>query len=212
MDPSTQKTIIYGVSAVVLGYAAYQVYVSMTASSSSPAAASSQPSRASAAAKKPAYTPKPKYTPKGDATTWSEDDMVKFLESRDMGVGLEHSSKQELLAMVESKLHEPTNTGSGFNDPQEWSSDDLKEYLRSNNLAVGSNPSRMELVAMVEAKMHAPHILGYQAFAAAEYRHGSEEAYWALLQHTASGAYELDGIEWAGALGLFISMYYEMKA
>ncbi|KAK5743302.1 hypothetical protein LTR17_002780 [Elasticomyces elasticus] len=174
MDPSTQKTIIYGVSAVVLGYAAYQVYVSMTASSSSPAAASSQPSRASAAPKKPAYTPKPKYTPKGDATTWSEDDMVKFLESRDLGVGLEHSSKQELLAMVESKLHEPTNTGSGFNDPQEWSSEDLKEYLRSvydsallfidawlimvpqNNLAVGSNPSRMELVAMVEAKMHAP--------------------------------------------------------
>jgi len=43
-----------------------------------------------------------------------------------MGTGT-HSSKQELLAMVESKLHEPTSTG--FDDPREWSDEELREYL-----------------------------------------------------------------------------------
>lgn len=53
---------------------------------------------------------------------------------RNLGLGLEHASKHELLAMVESKMHEPTSTG--FDDPQEWSSEDLKEYLREVNLSL----------------------------------------------------------------------------
>ena len=46
----------------------------------------------------------------------------------DIGRG-NNPSRTELLAMVESKLHEPTSTG--FDDPQEWSDEDLKEFLRS---------------------------------------------------------------------------------
>ena len=42
-------------------------------------------------------------------------------------MGLEHASKHELQAMVESKLNEPTSTG--FDDPQEWSAEDMKDYL-----------------------------------------------------------------------------------
>jgi len=38
-----------------------------------------------------------------------------------------HAGHEELLAMVESKLHEPTS--SGFDDPTEWSEDDLREFL-----------------------------------------------------------------------------------
>lgn len=45
-----------------------------------------------------------------------------------MAVG-HNPSKEELLAMVESKLHEPTSTG--FDDPREWSEEDMREYLKS---------------------------------------------------------------------------------
>jgi len=45
-----------------------------------------------------------------------------------MAVG-HHSSKHELLAMVESKLNEPTSTG--FDDPREWSDEELRDYLQS---------------------------------------------------------------------------------
>ncbi|TKA82742.1 hypothetical protein B0A55_01080 [Friedmanniomyces simplex] len=150
MDQSTQRTLIYGATAVVVGYAAYQIYMSMSASGSASTSNSQSysGSRAAPAPKKPAYTPK------GDPESWSEDDMKKYLTSRNLGMGLDHASKHELLAMVESKMHEPTSTG--FDDPEEWSAEEMKEFLRSNNLAVGHNPSRLELLAMVEAKMHEP--------------------------------------------------------
>jgi len=48
---------------------------------------------------------------------------------RNLGVGLEHASKHELQAMVESKLHEPGNTS--FDDPQEWSTEEMKDFLRA---------------------------------------------------------------------------------
>lgn len=54
--------------------------------------------------------------------------MKRWLESRNIYVGHD-PSHQELIAMVESKLHEPTSTG--FDDPTEWSEEDMKEYLRN---------------------------------------------------------------------------------
>ncbi|KAK3114967.1 hypothetical protein LTR53_006146 [Teratosphaeriaceae sp. CCFEE 6253] len=150
MDQSTQRNLLYAGAAIILGYAAYQVYVTSTASStssSSPVASSSQ-STGDAAPKKSAYTPR------GNPMSWSEDDMKKFLNSRNLGVGLEHASRHELQAMVESKLHEPTSTG--FDDPEEWSSEEMKDYLKKNGMAPGHHPSRMELLAMVESQMHAP--------------------------------------------------------
>jgi len=81
--------------------------------------------------------------------------MKKFLSSRNMGVG-HNPSKEELLAMVESKLNEPTSTG--FDDPREWSVEDLRQYLRDNKLEAGEHAERMELLAMVESKMHEPKI------------------------------------------------------
>jgi len=78
--------------------------------------------------------------------------MKKFLSSRDIYVGHD-PSHEELLAMVESKLHEPTSTG--FDDPREWSDADMREYLKNNNVQAG-HAGRPELLAMVESHMHAP--------------------------------------------------------
>ena len=44
-----------------------------------------------------------------------------------MAVG-HNPGKNELLAMVESKMHEPKSTG--FDDPMEWSADDMKAWLK----------------------------------------------------------------------------------
>lgn len=54
--------------------------------------------------------------------------MKRWLSSRNIFVG-HNPSHEELLAMVESKMHEPTS--SGFDDPNEWSEEDMKEYLRN---------------------------------------------------------------------------------
>ncbi|KAK4553373.1 hypothetical protein LTR86_009674 [Recurvomyces mirabilis] len=152
----TCQTLIYGAVAIALGFAAYQVYTSMSATSSpattsSPSSTSSKRSPLAAAAPK-----KPAYTPQGDPQSWSVDDMKKFLNTRNMGGEkfLKDSSKNELLAMVESKIHEPGNTD--FSDPQEWSVEDMKTYLKANNMGTGHGSSRMELLAMVESKMHEP--------------------------------------------------------
>ena len=70
-----------------------------------------------------------------------------------MGVGHD-TARNELLAMVMSKLNEPTSTG--FDDPQEWSEEDMRTWLEDNKLDPGHHASRMEMLAMVESKMHEP--------------------------------------------------------
>lgn len=70
-----------------------------------------------------------------------------------MGVG-HNPSREELLAMVESKLHEPTSTG--FDDPTEWSAEEMRQWLKDNKMDPGPHATRMELLAMVESKMHEP--------------------------------------------------------
>ncbi|KAK5080846.1 hypothetical protein LTR70_009528 [Exophiala xenobiotica] len=171
MDQSMQsKTIFFGVAALIAGFTVYKIWGSDLFPSSVAPSGSKSKSTGYAA-------PTPKkfaYTPQGDPQTWSEDDMKKFLSTvrcprlfmpganysstkltqrqRDMAVG-HHSSKHELLAMVESKLNEPTSTG--FDDPREWSDEELRDYLKSKDMGVGQ-ASRMELIAMVESKMHEP--------------------------------------------------------
>ncbi|KAK0353921.1 hypothetical protein LTR91_008256 [Friedmanniomyces endolithicus] len=131
MDQTTQRTLIYGATAIVVGYAAYQIYMSMSATTpaSSNTTTSSQSYSGPSSTKATPTPKKPEFTPKGDPMHWSEDDMKKFLSSRNLGVGLEHASKHELQAMVESKLHEPGNTS--FDDPQEWSTEEMKDFLRA---------------------------------------------------------------------------------
>ncbi|KAK5111527.1 hypothetical protein LTR62_004822 [Meristemomyces frigidus] len=159
MDPNTQRNIIYGVCAVAAGFAAYQVYVNMTASqaTSAPSFTPSSSAKPSASRSAPAAAApkKPAYTPKGEPESWSEEDMKKFLTSRNLATGHgSHPARNELLAMVESKLHEPTSTG--FSDPEEWSAEDMREYLQAHGVDVPHHSGRMELLAMVESKMHEP--------------------------------------------------------
>ncbi|KAF2023713.1 hypothetical protein EK21DRAFT_118505 [Setomelanomma holmii] len=91
---------------------------------------------------------------KGKPNTWSEDDMKKYLTTRDMAVGHD-PSMEELRAMVLSKMNEPKSTG--FDDPRQWSEQDMKDFLKKNNMAYG-DAGRMELLAMVESKLHEPKI------------------------------------------------------
>ncbi|KAK1809775.1 hypothetical protein LTR12_015876 [Friedmanniomyces endolithicus] len=145
----TLQTLIYGATAIVVGYAAYQIYMSMSATTSASSnTTTSSPSYSGPSSTKATPTPKkPEFTPKGDPMHWSEDDMKKFLSSRNLGVGLEHASKHELQAMVESKLHEPGNTS--FDDPQEWSTEELKDFLRALRRSVTLKPRRIFLDAWI---------------------------------------------------------------
>ena len=49
----------------------------------------------------------------------------KFLQNN---IAHGHAGRQELVAMVESKMNEPKSTG--FDDPQEWNENDLRTFLR----------------------------------------------------------------------------------
>ncbi|KIV81164.1 hypothetical protein, variant [Exophiala sideris] len=146
-NQSVQRALFFGLAAVAVGFAVYKIWGTDAFATGSTAKPISQKSTSGgySAPKKAAYTPG------GDVQNWSEDDMKKFLGSRNLAVG--NASKEELLAMVESKLHEPTSTG--FHDPREWSDTELKEYLTDNKISYGS-ASRMELLAMAESKMHEP--------------------------------------------------------
>lgn len=138
------QLLYVGVAAVAVGIVAYNVW-GTEASRSIPSVD---------AIKKKVASPKaPAYTPKGDVQTWSDDDMEKFLKARNMMVG-HNPSRDELIAMVMSKLNEPTETG--FDDPAEWSAEELRQYLVKNKMDPGHHASRMELLAMVESKMHEP--------------------------------------------------------
>lgn len=160
--------ILYvGIAAVAVGVVAYNVWGTQTANSIATStsekirdasekikdASSSIKDASSSSTSKPAQPKPTPYTPSGNAETWSEDDMRKFLSSRSMGVG-HHESHEELLAMVMAKLNEPTSTG--FDDPTEWSAEDMRQYLRDNKMDAGPHTSRMEMLAMVESKMHEP--------------------------------------------------------
>ncbi|KAH7070737.1 hypothetical protein BKA63DRAFT_519040 [Paraphoma chrysanthemicola] len=97
---------------------------------------------------------KPHFELKGDPKSWSEDDMKRFLTTRDLAVGSDPTI-QELRAMVLSKINEPKSTG--FDDPRQWSDEEMKEFLKKNNMAYG-DAARMELLAMVESKLHEPKV------------------------------------------------------
>lgn len=114
MDPQIQRYLTYGALAVAAAATGYYVYTNMSATSSPSSTTSSSSKRSPLAS----ITPKkPAYTPQGEPMSWSEEDMRKYLNTRNMGSGsfLRDSSRNELLAMVESKIHEPGNTD--FSDP-----------------------------------------------------------------------------------------------
>ncbi|KAJ9619193.1 hypothetical protein H2203_008522 [Taxawa tesnikishii (nom. ined.)] len=151
------NALFFGFAAVVLGLAVYKIWGTDAISDAIPDSITPSSAKSTKTTSSGYQAPKkPAYTPKGDPQSWSEDDMKKFLSSRNMAVG--HASKNELLAMVEAKLHEPTSTG--FDDPREWSEEDMKDYLRSNHIDPG-HASRTELLAMVESKMHEPKSTGF---------------------------------------------------
>ncbi|KAF2687585.1 hypothetical protein K458DRAFT_415797 [Lentithecium fluviatile CBS 122367] len=143
IDQATQtKAIYFGLAAVVVALGVYTLWGSELFPSTK---AKSHPTGHGHR--------KHHYNPKGDPQFWSEDDMKKFLLTRDMAVGHDPSI-EELRAMVMSKLHEPKATS--FDDPRNWTEAEMKDYLKANNLDIGHHSSRMELLAMVESKMHEP--------------------------------------------------------
>ncbi|KAK5070444.1 hypothetical protein LTS08_004560 [Lithohypha guttulata] len=150
---TNQTRLLYiGLAAAAVGVVAYTVWGTDAAKSLPSSTSTSSKGTTSSGYK----APKPQsaaYTPSGDAQTWSVEDMKKFLSSRNMGVG-HNPSREELLAMVESKLHEPTSTG--FDDPTEWSAEEMRQWLKDNKMDPGPHATRMELLAMVESKMHEP--------------------------------------------------------
>jgi len=151
------QLLYVGVAAVAVGVIVYNVWGTQI-SNSIPTPTSSKDKDVTLSTYKAPKPASAAYTPSGEAQTWSEDDMRKFLSSRNMDPG-HHSSKEELLAMVMAKLNEPTSTG--FDDPSEWSAEDMRSWLKENKMDPGHSASRMELLAMVESKMHEPKSTGF---------------------------------------------------
>ena len=107
----TQTIYLVG-AALFISFIAYSFWTSsQTSTSSQPSPAlSSSKGASSGTSQSASQTSAPKkqhhYNPGGDPQKWSEEDMKKFLTSRNMGIGHD-PSRNELLAMVESKMHEP---------------------------------------------------------------------------------------------------------
>ncbi|KAK4540160.1 hypothetical protein LTR36_009746 [Oleoguttula mirabilis] len=103
-DQTTERTIILVGAVLFAGFIAYSFWTSTQATAPTPSRDSSHAGTGHGASshKKPNH-----HTPNGDPQKWSEEDMKKFLTSRNLAVG-HNPTRNELLAMVESKLHEPT--------------------------------------------------------------------------------------------------------
>ncbi|KAF2448973.1 hypothetical protein P171DRAFT_470586 [Karstenula rhodostoma CBS 690.94] len=145
VDQAWQTRTLVGIAAVAV---AIGVAYSVWGSDFSPSAVSKSKSATS-------QTPRKRHFElKGNPKSWSEDDMKKYLTTRDMGVGHDPSI-EELRAMVLSKMNEPKATG--LDDPREWSDQDMRDFLKKNNLTHG-DAGRMELLAMVESKLHEPEV------------------------------------------------------
>ncbi|KAK5128091.1 hypothetical protein LTR85_005208 [Meristemomyces frigidus] len=102
-DQTTQRTILIAGAALIAGYIAYSLWTSSQATAPRLTPDSSHTGAGHAA---PSHKKSEQYSPKGDPQGWSEEDMKKFLSSRNMAVG-HNPTRNELIAMVESKLHEP---------------------------------------------------------------------------------------------------------
>ena len=102
------QTIYLVGAALFVSFIAYSFWTSSQTSTSSQPSPALNSSKGASQGASQSSAPKKQhhYNPGGDPQRWSEEDMKKFLTSRNMGVGHD-PTRNELLAMVESKLHEP---------------------------------------------------------------------------------------------------------